>query len=98
MVYPPEQRPGTWSYWDTSTDGFGYHEFLQFCEDVGADAMYVAFAGMTVHPDNNWPIDKLERFIQQTLDAIEYAIGPVSSKWGAQRAKMGIRRHPFKIC
>ena len=29
--------------------------------------------------------------IQDTLDAIEYAIGPASSKWGAERAKNG---HP----
>ncbi|HBB93204.1 MAG: hypothetical protein A2X22_04820 [Bacteroidetes bacterium GWF2_49_14] len=92
MVYPPEERPGMWGYWKyRSTDGFGYHEFLEFCEQIGADAMYVAFAGMTVHPDNNWPVDSLEPLIQRTLDAIEYAIGPTDSKWGAQRAKMG---HP----
>jgi alpha-L-arabinofuranosidase len=92
MVVPPEERPGMWGYWKyRSTDGFGYHEFLQFCEQIGAKAMYVAFAGMTVHPDNNWPLENLDTLIQQTLDAIEYAIGPVSSRWGAQRAKMG---HP----
>lgn len=92
MVYPPEERPGMWGYWKyRSTDGFGYHEFLEFCEEIGADAMYVAFAGMTVHPENNWPLDKIEPVIQQTLDAIEYAIGPADSKWGAVRAKIG---HP----
>ena len=92
MVVPPEQRPGMWGYWKyRSTDGFGYHEFLQFCEQIGAKGMYVAFAGMTVHPENNWPIDNLDTLIQQTLDAIEYAIGPVDSRWGSQRAKMG---HP----
>ncbi len=92
MVCPPEERPGQWGYWQyRSTDGFGYHEFLQFCEDIGADAMYVAFAGMTVHPENNWPLGEIGPVIQQTLDAIEYALGPVDSKWGAVRAKMG---HP----
>lgn len=92
MVAPPEERPGMRGYWQyRSTDGFGYHEFLQFCEDIGSDAMYVAFAGMTVHPDNNWPLDKIDPVIQRTLDAIEYAVGPVNSKWGAVRAKMG---HP----
>ncbi len=92
MVCPPEERPGQWGYWQyRSTDGFGYHEFLQFCEDIGSDAMYVAFCGMTVHPDNNVPLDQLDPVIQQALDAIEYALGPVSSKWGAVRAKMG---HP----
>lgn len=97
MVRPPEERPGMWGYWKyRSTDGFGYHEFLQFCEDIGADAMYVSFAGMTVHPENNWPINELEPVIQRTLDAIEYAIGPVDSKWGAVRAKMGHPR-PFPL-
>ncbi|MCF7730615.1 MAG: hypothetical protein K9N23_02965 [Akkermansiaceae bacterium] len=92
MVCPPEDRPGQWGYWQyRSTDGFGYHEFLQFCEDIGSDAMYVAFCGMTVHPDNNMPLDRIDPVIQQTLDAIEYALGPGTSKWGAVRAKMG---HP----
>jgi len=92
MVCPPEERPGMWGYWKyRSTDGFGYHEFLQFCEDIGADAMYVVFAGMTVHPENNWPLAEIQPVIQQTLDAIEYALGPRSSKWGAVRARMG---HP----
>lgn len=97
MVCPPEERPGTWGYWKyRSTDGFGYHEFLQFCEDIGSDAMYVAFAGMTVHPRNNVPLDELDPVIQQTLDAIEYAIGPVDSEWGAVRARMG-HPEPFPL-
>jgi len=92
MVCPPEDRPGMWGYWKyRSTDGFGYHEFLQFCEDIGSDAMYVAFCGMTVHPDNNWPLDEIQPIIQRSLDAIEYAIGPADSNWGSVRAKMG---HP----
>ena len=97
MVCPPEERIGTWSTWGyRSTDGFGYHEFLQFCEDIGSDALYVAFAGMTCHPENNWPLDKIDPVIQQTLDSIEYAIGPVTSKWGAVRAKMG-HPQPFPL-
>ena len=97
MVCPPEERPGQWGYWQyRSTDGFGYHEFLQFCEDIGSDALYVAFAGMTVHPDNNWPLDKIDPVIQQTLDAIEYALGPTDSKLGAVRAKMG-HPQPFPL-
>lgn len=97
MVCPPEERPGQWGYWQyRSTDGFGYHEFLQFCEDVGSDAMFVAFCGMTVHPDNNMPLEQIEPVVQQTLDAIEYARGPVTSRWGAVRAKMG-HPEPFPL-
>lgn len=92
MVCPPDERPGTWSCWKyRSDDGFGYHEYLQFCEDIGADALYVTFAGMTCHPENNWPLAQLDPVIQRTLDAIEYALGPVDSQWGAVRAKLG---HP----
>jgi alpha-L-arabinofuranosidase len=97
MVCPPEERPGMWGYWKyRSTDGFGYHEFLQFCEDIGADAMYVSFAGMTVHPDNNWPLDDIDTIIGQTLDAIEYALGPTDSKWGKVRSDMG-HPEPFPL-
>lgn len=88
----PTERPGMWGYWQyRSTDGVGYHEYLQLCETLKADALYVTFAGMTVHPENNWPLEKLDPVIQQTLDAIEYAIGPATSKWGALRARRG---HP----
>ena len=97
MVCPPEERPGQWGYWKyRSTDGLGYHEFLQFCDDIGSDAMFVAFCGMTVHPENNMPLDQIDPVIQQTLDAIEYALGPVTSKWGAVRAKMG-HPEPFPL-
>lgn len=97
MVCPPEERPGNWGYWKyRSTDGFGYHEFLQFCEDIDADAMYVSFAGMTVHPENNWPLKDIDTIIQQTVDAIEYALGPTDSKWGSLRASMG-HPEPFPL-
>lgn len=91
---PLEERPGTyspWGYW--STDGFGYHEFLQFCEDIGADALYVANVGISCafRSGTFLPDEQLPMLIQDTLDAIEYAIGPPDSKWGAVRAKNG---HP----
>ena len=43
----PMTRPGiydTWGY--RATMGFGYHEFLQFCEDIGADGMFVCNVGL----------------------------------------------------
>lgn len=96
-VMPPEERPGMWGYWKyRSTDGFGYHEFLQFCEDVNSEPVYAVFGGMTVHPDNNVPLDQLGPWIQNALDAIEYARGPVTSKWGAARAKLG-HPEPFPL-
>lgn len=91
---PIEQREATyapWGYW--SSNGFGYHEWLQFCEDVHSEALYVfnvgvscAFRSGTYIPD-----DQLQPLIDNTVDAIEYAIGPTTSKWGALRAQNG---HP----
>lgn len=97
------QRPGAWSKWAPHyrTDGLGYHEFYELCEYMGADAMYVTPTGMICtgwvfkdpgnrlehkHPD----VD-VEYYINDVLDAIEYAIGDVKTKWGSQRAKNG---HP----
>jgi len=93
-IGPIEERPGTfspWGYW--STDSFGYHEWLQFCEDIGADALYVVNCGVSCafRSGTFIPDDKIPELIQDTLDAIEYAIGPTTSRWGKVRAKNG---HP----
>lgn len=91
---PVEQRPGTyspWGYW--SSDGFGYHEYLQYCEDVGAAALYVFNVGVSCDYRSGTfiPEEGLDSVIQNALDAIEYAIGPATSKWGKVRAASG---HP----
>ena len=91
---PIETRRGTyspWGYW--STDGFGYHEFLQFAEDIGADALYVVNVGVSCsfRSGTFLPDDQLPALIQDTLDAIEYAVGPPASTWGRVRATAG---HP----
>lgn len=94
-----EDRDGTyspWGYW--STDGFGYHEFLQFAEDLGADALFVANVGVSCSMRSGTFLDDehLPALIQDTLDAIEYAIGPTTTKWGAERAKNG-HPEPFPL-
>lgn len=96
---PIEERPGTyspWGYW--STDGFGYHEFLQFAEDINADALWVVNVGVSCsfRSGTFLPDSELPALIQDTLDAIEYAIGPPTSKWGALRAKHGHAK-PFPL-
>ncbi len=79
--------PNIWGY--VSTNGLGYHEYLQLCEDLKADALFVVNVGMS-HREVV-PMDQMGEYVQDALDAIEYANGPVTSKWGAVRAKNG---HP----
>lgn len=84
------QRPGNWNIWGyRSTGGLGFHEYLQLAEDLGAEPLYVAHVSMS--EKDFVPVDQLGPWIQDVLDAIEYANGPVTSKWSTLRAKNG---HP----
>jgi alpha-L-arabinofuranosidase len=76
-----------WRY--QSTHGLGYHEYLQMCEDLGAEPLFVINCGMS-HREVV-PLDKMGEYVQDALDAIEYANGPTTSTWGALRARHG---HP----
>lgn len=92
------QRPGHWNLWGYHTyDGIGFHEFLQMCEDLNAEALYVVNVGMACQYRGG-ELDKgeIKKYIDETLDALEYAMGPAGSKWGALRAKNG-HPEPFKI-
>src|ERR1051326_2826148 len=76
-----------WQY--HATHGLGYHEYLQMCEDLSAEPLFVINCGMS-HKEIV-PLDKMQEFVQDALDAIEYANGPTSSTWGSVRARNG---HP----
>jgi alpha-N-arabinofuranosidase len=93
-IGPIEERRGHWSLWGyRDTGGLGYHEFLIMSEDLGADAMWVFNAGLScqARAPEVVPLEQLQPLIQDALDGIEYAIGPVDSPWGARRAAAG---HP----
>lgn len=90
----PAARPGEYSTWGYRCSyGFGYYEFLQFCEDINADAMYVCNVGLGCHNrmGDACTTDEVSYYVQDCLDAIEYAIGDVNTTWGAKRAEDG---HP----
>lgn len=98
-IGPIAQRTGTyspWGYW--TSNGFGYHEYLQYCEDIGAAALYVFNAGVSCDFRSGTFVvdDSLQPYIQSALDAIEYAVGPVTSKWGKVRAAAGHAK-PFPL-
>ncbi len=87
-------RPGHWNLWGyRATDGLGFHEFLQLCEDLDADPLYVINVGMSCQGRAGMVADpeQLKDYLQEALDALEYAMGPATSHWGALRAANG---HP----
>lgn len=92
----PMTRRGEWDVWGyRATWGMGYHEFLQFCEDLGMDAMFVNNAGMSCSVRNGDYVsstEDMDAVVQDFRDAIDYALAdPSKSKWAKMRADAG---HP----
>ena len=78
-------RPGRQNLWGyRASDGFGYHEMLLFAEDIGAEPIVVVNCGMTCQGRNPiyQPLENLQPYVQDALDAIEYANGGTGTKWG----------------
>jgi len=99
-----EQR-NIWGYHQTT--GLGYFEFFQFCEDIGAKPLPVLPAGVSCqNSGGTWKVggtgqkalsmDEMQDYIQEVLDLIEWANGPVTSTWGAKRAEAG-HPDPFNL-
>ena len=84
------ERPSRWCLWGyNSTQGLGLHEYLQMCEDLGAEPLLVVNCGMA--HEEVVPLHQLDEWIEDALFAIEYAIGEVSTPAGMLRARNG---HP----
>ena len=102
-VGPIEERKEQRNIWGyNQTAGLGYFEFFQFCEDIGAKPLPVLPAAVSCqNSGNTWsiggtgqrvlPMSEMNEYIQEVLDLIEWANGPVTSAWGAKRAAAG---HP----
>ena len=95
-IGPIEEREGHWNVnWGyRTTDGLGYHEYLQLAEDLGAKPLYVVNVG--IWHGGVTPYDSIQPWIDECLNALEYANGPVTSKYGAMRARNG-HPEPFGI-
>lgn len=89
------QRKPNWNLWGYhQSHGLGYFEFMQLCEDIGATPLPVVPVGVACsfrRPFDSVPMEDLHVWIDDALDLIEFANGPVESKWGKLRAEMG---HP----
>lgn len=93
---PWEERPGhfndVWQYW--TDDGLGLFEFLQLAEDLGAKPVWVFNNGISINDQVDTLV--LTPFVQDVLDALEFARGDSSSTWGGVRAQMG-HPQPFDL-
>jgi alpha-L-arabinofuranosidase len=94
------QRKQNWNLWQDRTSpqysqtyGLGFFEYFLLCEDMGAEPMPVVNCGMCCQArrGTHVPLDSLSPYVQDALDLIEFANGPVNSEWGSVRAAMG---HP----
>ncbi|MFI7319859.1 alpha-L-arabinofuranosidase C-terminal domain-containing protein [Streptomyces venezuelae] len=98
-IGPVEQRATNSNFWGYNQSyGLGYYEYFQFAEDTGAMPLPVVPALVTGCGQNKATDDDalLKRHIQDTLDLIEFANGPVTSEWGRKRADMG-HPEPFRL-
>ena len=84
--------------------GLGFFEFFQLCEDFGCEPLPVISCGLSCQFQNPDPtkkgvhvdLDDLDDYIEDALDLIEFANGPVDSEWGKVRADMG-HPEPFNL-
>ena len=80
--------------------GLGFYEFFLLAEDFGAQPLPVLSCGFSCQfqrgREQVVPLDSLQPYIDDALDLIEFANGPVTSKWGKLRADMG-HPEPFNM-
>lgn len=88
------RRPN-WNRWGYHQSyGLGYFEYMQFCEDIGATPLPILPVGVSCGFAKPFQVADgaaMEPWIQDAIDLVEFANGPVDSTWGRVRAAMG---HP----
>ncbi len=73
--------------------GLGFFEYFQLAEDIGAEPLPILNCGMACQFNSGElaPLERLDQYLQDAVDLIEFANGPVTSTWGKRRADLG---HP----
>lgn len=104
-IGPIEQRleqPNIWRY--RQSRGLGYHEYLQFCEDLGAAPLPVVAAGVSCQNSARRggdgqevvPTEEMNAYLQDIVDLVEYCNGDTTTIWGKKRAEAGHAK-PFGL-
>lgn len=75
------------------TFGLGFMEYFMTAEDIGASPLPILNCGMACEFNTAElvPLDKLDPYVQDALDLIEFANGDAGTKWGKLRTDLG---HP----
>lgn len=78
--------------------GIGFYEYFLLSEDLGAEPLPVLSCGMACQFNTGElvPLEELDPYIQDALDLIQFANGPVTSTWGKLRSEMG-HPEPFNM-
>jgi len=78
--------------------GLGFYEYFQLAEDIGAKPLPILNCGMACqfNSSETAALDQLDEYVQDALDLIDFANGPVTSPWGKLRADMG-HPEPFNL-
>jgi alpha-L-arabinofuranosidase len=106
-IGPVEDRPTNINRWNYifphkrfpdyyQSYGLGFYEYFQLSEDIGAEPLPVINCGLicqfvSKHDHEHCAVGDLQPYIQDALDLIEFANGPITSEWGRKRSEMG---HP----
>lgn len=99
-IGPQWERKSVMLMWHYRTyNSFGFHECLQFCEDIGMEPVYVCNCGLACQARfANDPFDEvgIQEMLDDVIGAIEYATAPADTKWGRLRAEAG-HPAPFRM-
>lgn len=94
-IGPVEERPTNWNFWGYNQSyGLGYLEYFEFAEDLGATPLPVLSVGANGCGSDIPEMtddERIDRWVQDTVDLIEFANGDADTEWGAKRAELG---HP----
>ncbi|PKB16480.1 alpha-L-arabinofuranosidase C-terminal domain-containing protein [Flavobacterium sp. 5] len=78
--------------------GLGFFEYFQLSEDIGASPLPILSCGMACQFNTGElvPMDKLDPYVQDAIDLIEFANGGTDTPWGKVRSDMGHPK-PFNL-
>ena len=90
---------GVFSHYN-QTLGIGFYEYFLLCEYLGCEPLPVMNVGLACQYQSDQMVSsdspEFDEYVQDALDLIEFANGPVESQWGSKRAEMG-HKDPFNL-